>query len=476
MYYNTADNVFRCFESAAWKNCDTTGGSPALSGITAATTDNSINSGAWNQTWNWQLTGAETGFTFGENAASTGGGAQNQFILEASTLAGSTASPLQVTSNSVDAADIVIDLNSAGDFEIQDAGTAFVTFSDAGLTTFNSDVDLTLAGTENLVIGNTTAGAGDVVDLSFTTSNSTDGLDISATGTDDAAADTINGLTIDWTESADTNDIFYAINIANTTSTNSTTYAVNIGTGWDTGLEIADGGTYALRLASTDGDAASGITFGSATPVQVYRSAVGELTIGDGSGNSFVFDTVNGPDYAGTARPTKTITLAPEYAGAILTDFYGAGTDTNITGDMTSDADTTQGTSIRNYYEWDSSETAAQNYYTVAIRITLPKDFSAWATSNALVVNYITESATTTQSDLDVRVYNENSATIVASDLDNSSVTWAQVVIETTNGLDNGDPDWDAADETAVIYLRMGSQDNDFVHVGDIQLNYLAKF
>jgi len=197
--------------------------------------------------------------------------------------------------------------------------------------------------------------------------------------------------------------------------------------------------------------------------------------IGTG-GNTFTFNTSTGPAYAGTARPAKTITLSPEYAGAVLTDYYGAGTDTVITGSMTSDTDTTQGTTIRNYYEWNSSETAAQNFYTVAIRITLPKDFSAWATTNALVINYITESATTTQSDVDVRVYNENSATIVASDLDNSSVTWTTAVVDDSVLDDGASSEWDAADEVAVIYLRMGSQDDDFVHIGDIQLNYLGSF
>lgn len=36
--------------------------------------------------------------------------------------------------------------------------------------------------------------------------------------------------------------------------------------------------------------------------------------------------------------------------------------------------------------------------------------------------------------------------------------------------------EWDAAGETAVIYLRMGSQSDNFVRVGDIVLNYLGAF
>ncbi|MCE7887452.1 MAG: hypothetical protein DYH13_08150 [Alphaproteobacteria bacterium PRO2] len=85
----------------------------ALSSITAAAADNSINNGDWNQVWNWQLAGAETGFTFSENTASSGGttGASgNQFILKAETLATSTATPLVVTN-----------LGTANSFRVNDA-------------------------------------------------------------------------------------------------------------------------------------------------------------------------------------------------------------------------------------------------------------------------------------------------------------------------------------------------------------------
>ena len=82
-----------------WTSCSAAAGATVLSSIIAATADNSINNGAWNQVWNWALTAAETAFTFGENTAATGGttgAAGDQFILEASTLASSTAVPLHV--------------------------------------------------------------------------------------------------------------------------------------------------------------------------------------------------------------------------------------------------------------------------------------------------------------------------------------------------------------------------------------------
>lgn len=74
----------------------TTAGGAALSGITAATGGNSINSGDHAQTWNWQLTTADKdAFTFTENTASTATG--HSSVLKAATLATSTATPFMIT-------------------------------------------------------------------------------------------------------------------------------------------------------------------------------------------------------------------------------------------------------------------------------------------------------------------------------------------------------------------------------------------
>ncbi|HTE22287.1 MAG TPA: hypothetical protein VK674_04575 [Candidatus Limnocylindria bacterium] len=170
------------FESAGgtgdfeWQTCGA-GGAASLDQITAAAGSASINNAANNIVWNWQLSGAETGMLFTENTASAGGGTQNQFILGASTLAGSTASPFSVVSNSVDAADIVFNLNSAGDFEIQDAGTAAFTVNDSGNTT---------------VANNLTVGTGSQFQVTGTTGN------VSTTGTIDLITSglSLSGLSV----------------------------------------------------------------------------------------------------------------------------------------------------------------------------------------------------------------------------------------------------------------------------------------
>ena len=265
-------------------------------------------------------------------------------------------------------------------------------------------------------------------------------------------------------------------------------------------LTINAGGTVDIQDALSVAGALTGVTTlasnddwtWSATTPAITINSTEVFTVSDGTDtftvntsgslfsfsdgtNSFTFDVDSGPSYAGTARPARSIVLSPEYSGAVLTEYYGAGTDTNTTGTMTSDADTTQGTSIRTFYSWERGA-ATQHFYTVAVRVTLPPDFSAWATSNALDVEYITENATSTNSDVDVRVYNENSATIVGSDVDNASVSWATATIDDSVLDDGAGSEWDAAGETAVIYLRMGSQSGNYARVGDITLNYLSSY
>lgn len=200
----------------------------------------------------------------------------------------------------------------------------------------------------------------------------------------------------------------------------------------------------------------------------------GTVVIGNATDGITLDPQNGGPSYVGNARPTKTISLQPEYSGAVLTAFYGAGTDTNITGNLTSDVETSGSNNLRSYYQWERTTDATQHFYTVAIRVRLPKDFSAWTSSNAIQVDYITESATSTNSDLDVRVYIDNDGSMASTDaesLNNTSTSWSTVSIAGSSLTEV-----DAADETAVIYLRMGSASSNFVKIGEIKLNYLSRF
>ncbi len=205
----------------------------------------------------------------------------------------------------------------------------------------------------------------------------------------------------------------------------------------------------------------------------------GIVTIGSTT-NGIQFDPAAGPTYYGTARPVRKVTLSAEYPGAILT----ASNSGTTNGFMTSDASSSASQNLSNfmsYYEWNSSQTAIQDY-TVAVRVTLPDDFAAWETSNALQIYYNTELTTNTGNKLDVRVYNSDislsaaqASTPVAMRVNQTSASqrqWNVISIDDSE-LDAGNTrDLDAAGETAIIYLKLYSKDNNYTQVGDIVLNY----
>jgi hypothetical protein len=98
IYYDSNANQFRFSNGTNWANLS----SPALSQITAATANNTLDNGANQQVWNWKLAADNSSaLTIGETTASTGGGA-SQSLVSIGTLAGSTARPLTIRSRGIE--------------------------------------------------------------------------------------------------------------------------------------------------------------------------------------------------------------------------------------------------------------------------------------------------------------------------------------------------------------------------------------
>jgi len=208
----------------------------------------------------------------------------------------------------------------------------------------------------------------------------------------------------------------------------------------------------------------------------------GVVQIGN-STNGLTFDYINGgPTYSGSARPSKQIVLSPEYAGAILTASASATTD----GSMTSDASASATLSnFRTYYEWSSAQAILQDY-TVAVRVTLPQDFSDWNTTagNAMHINFNTASTVVATNRLDALIYNTDSSltkpgnpvVYQQAQVSATEKTWKTLDIDRADLIDNAEA-LDTAGETMIIYLKMYSSGTyNYTQVGDIVLNYLSKF
>ena len=428
-----------------------------------------------------------------ESTASINGTQDQQALLELITLSGSTASPLQVTAAGTDFGDIWFDLTNAADFEIRAGGTAFVTFDQAGLTTFSDDVDMTFGTGENLLISNASvAPTEDMVSITTdtgTASPNIDGLSVNwiqgeSSGTNAAirasitgsgtAGETAIGLQVVTSGIAD--GTLNGISISTITGGGGSEVALNIGNGWDTGISLGTGLTTGISVGSGGITVTAGgltITAGalavnsdSITSDDALTIDANDSVVLGGGGNTFTFDESSGPVYAGTARPIKRITLASEYAGAALT---GDGSSNN--GTMTSDNNLTA-SSYKNFYNWTATSGSAQDY-DIWVRVPLPSDWAAWTSTAALTIEGWSDTlANTTET---VTVYDTaGTADCTAVNFEpGSPSTYADTA--PASCTDTGTNTY-AADGIMTIKISLSSLSSANARVGRIYLEYRAKF
>ncbi len=272
----------------------------------------------------------------------------------------------------------------------------------------------------------------------------------------------------------------WALNI---TAPNSITTTGNVGINTSTALATLD-----VRGTSGTTPAASVSAKTSFAALVVNNSQNGDIFTASASGltrftvqnsgvvvignstNGITFDPSGNTTaiYTGSARPVKQIVLSPEYAGAALTASGSAAT----VGFMTSDS--SPSANFRTYYDWTTSpSTSSLQQYTVAVRTTLPKDFSAWTTNNAMTMDIYTNLATTTSNKIDILAYNASNGSMVLVDQaekSSSAKTWRTLTYNASNLQTM------SAGNTIVFYITMYSDFGMDDQIGDIVLNYLAQF
>ncbi|KXK10228.1 MAG: hypothetical protein UZ22_OP11002000873 [Microgenomates bacterium OLB23] len=170
MYYNTADNVFRCYQNTGWTNCIGSGGTPLWSGIQAPTGDLSLSMAAYNTTFTWDpgANSTETALTLnfdGEDSAAD----EDQVLMALNQSSNGTdvteAADALLTFTNSDANDPVenalrFDAGAAGtdftygiNFDAASIGTAEIVLQNA--ETISNTVDGTIALGGNVDISGT---------------------------------------------------------------------------------------------------------------------------------------------------------------------------------------------------------------------------------------------------------------------------------------------------------------------------------
>ncbi len=168
--------------------------------------------------------------------------------------------------------------------------------------------------------------------------------------------------------------------------------------------------------------------------------------------------------------PVRILEIHPEYPGGLRTTSLRGGAASGQNTVTESTGEDVVSNVARHFYENTSSEASLQTSY-VAVRITLPDDFTAWATSNALQIDFRTESGTSANCHIDAYIYQSGNATLVASSENNAGTSWATITLD-DSVLDSAHS-WAAGDKIE-IYLKLETRNNYYARVGRVRLNYTS--
>jgi len=168
----------------------------------------------------------------------------------------------------------------------------------------------------------------------------------------------------------------------------------------------------------------------------------------------------------GTSNNRK-IELHPQYPGSLLTNSLRGATASG-NNNITINTDVNVVSYIgRHYYEGVSSQTSLQDYY-VALRFTLPIDFGAWTSTNAIQIEYRTGSALSSDCHVDVYVYKSGNGSVIASSENNVNINWSNIGISGSS-LGTWSPN-----DILEIYVKLESRNNNYARIGKICFNYNA--
>ena len=275
-------------------------------------------------------------------------------------------------------------------------------------------------------------------------------------------------------------------------NTNAPLAALDVrGSSGTTSVATVSGKTSFAALVVNNSGAGDIFTASAGGSTRFTVKSSGVVVIGNNT-NGIQFDPTFSTDcnggssaavYCGSARPTKTITLSAEYAGATLVASPSAiGSPFNgfMTASASTSANTTPNFLFENYYQWTSNLSSLQQY-TVAVTLTLPQDFSGWPSSgNAMTIDYNTALTTSADNALDVYMYikGDTSGVPVYFKQNNVSVaaeTWTTVQI--TGAQLSGAKAWNLINPQVTLLLTLKSMNTvNYVQVGDIKINYLSAF
>jgi hypothetical protein len=420
-------------------------------------------------------TTANTAVTIGTNGA--GGitmdtGTTGSILIGAGTSNNAKTITIGPTATKTSTTTIQIGVNTAGS-EIIHLGSTGTANAAAGTT-----VNIQGGTTVNTAVTIGTNGAGGITIDSGTTGTINIGNGANAKA---VVLGSMTGASTTTIQGGSGNGVILQTNQANaavlvkSTHASNSTAAFQVQNASSTPLLTADTANTVVKVGTVGTPTMSGVTL-----FATFGEYTDDLRVGDAT-NRFDFDKTTGPNYLGSARPSKRITLIPEYPGATFT-----GDGTSNSGTMTSDfcsgtsrktLNTTfcASTDEHNYYAWNSA--SGTNDYDVYIRYQMPSDYSRNAANTSTISAINMFGWRTGSSNLvELAMFNATGAQCGATtNVATGTAVWTEVAL----GSIAGDTDCDAIVANDVIIFRVkltSISATDFALAGAIRFDYLAKF
>lgn len=235
-------------------------------------------------------------------------------------------------------------------------------------------------------------------------------------------------------------------------------------------LFLADTTQSIVKVGTTSASTLANVRLLSTSAEFSGTVRIGTLTNGiDISGTS-------GIALSGTARPTQTVSLMPEYPGAT---FVGDGT--NNLGSLSSDfcsgsarlninaAICGATTNEFNYYQWNNAQATVQDY-DLYVRYKVPADYDTGSMTNLTLQRWGT---VVTTDKVHISMYGSAAATLCSSNTANiaTNATWQTITIAAPLGSCTV-----VAGNILTFKIHVEAAQNNVVRAGEITFQYRSKF
>lgn len=217
----------------------------------------------------------------------------------------------------------------------------------------------------------------------------------------------------------------------------------------------------------------SGTASGGATVRLLSTAAEFTTSIRVGDATNGVDITSTGIQLNGTARPTRTVTLAPEFPGATFT---ADGTNNNgtLSSDFCSQALAINGTAcptsgdVHNYYAWTTTQASAQDY-DVYVRYRIPSDFSTGTLANLYMYGWRTGASDS----VEIALFQANMTQCgTTTNVATGTATWTETAMAGTLSSCTI-----AADDVVTFRIKLvAGANNDIARAGEIRFSYKSKY